>query len=301
MALALEHLLPVLAALNSDRAARVPLDEIAGGLGLSPWYVQRTFARLVGESPKQYRLRLRLECAAALLLSRDETVLDIALAVGFDSHEGFTRAFRRRYGIAPKAYRARRDGPPESFERHAELVARIGPCVHLFHAPLERNRERKPMSYDITRQPLTETPILVMKRKVETERLAEALGEILPAIFAYSTENGLAMAGPPFTRYLEFSPAYMTIEAGMPLAVAHRPPADRADILAAVLPGGEAAVTIHTGPYEELGDAHAAVERWIADNDLEPGGHPWEVYLTDPGEVPDPAEWKTQILWPLAG
>jgi len=30
------------------------------------------------------------------------------------------------------------------------------------------------------------------------------------------------------------------------------------------------------------------------------GGPPWEIYLTDPGERPDPQTWETQIILPLA-
>ena len=30
-----------------------------------------------------------------------------------------------------------------------------------------------------------------------------------------------------------------------------------------------------------------------------PGDGPWEVYLADPGRVPDPADWLTEVVWPL--
>jgi AraC family transcriptional regulator len=53
------------------------------------------------------------------------------------------------------------------------------------------------------------------------------------------------------------------------------------------------------GPYETLHETHAAVERWIEANGGKVAGAPWEVYLTDPGEVPDPAEWQTEIVWPV--
>jgi AraC family transcriptional regulator len=98
-------------------------------------------------------------------------------------------------------------------------------------------------------------------------------------VFRYATERGIAMMGPPITRYTSWGPAMVTIQAGLPVA-----------------PGAEG----EGGPYDGLADAHAAVERWIDDNGLEPAGGPWEVYLTDPGEVPSPAEWKTEIVWPLA-
>lgn len=40
-------------------------------------------------------------------------------------------------------------------------------------------------------------------------------------------------------------------------------------------------------------------QTWLVDSGASPGGAPWEVYLTDPGEVPDPADWKTQVLLPI--
>jgi len=73
---------------------------------LSPAHFQRTFQALVGETPKNYVARLRLERAAFRLLIHDETFLDIALDCGFQNHETFTRAFRRRFGMPPSSYRA---------------------------------------------------------------------------------------------------------------------------------------------------------------------------------------------------
>ena len=33
---------------------------------------------------------------------------------------------------------------------------------------------------------------------------------------------------------------------------------------------------------------------------LRPGGAPWESYITDPADHPDPKDWRTEIYWPLA-
>lgn len=30
-----------------------------------------------------------------------------------------------------------------------------------------------------------------------------------------------------------------------------------------------------------------------------PNGPPWEVYVTDPAEHPDSADWRTEIHWPV--
>jgi AraC family transcriptional regulator len=87
-----------------------------------------------------------------------------------------------------------------------------------------------------------------------------------------------------------------TVEAAVPLA-AHS--AGEADMQSGSLPAGPVAVGVHAGPYEQLGDTNAAVERWIEANGYRIAGAPWEWYVTDPGEHPDPADWRTEVYWPL--
>ena len=60
---------------------------------------------MMKETPKHYTSRLRLERAALRLVLLDDRVLDIALDCGFSNHETFTRAFRCRFRIAPRAFR----------------------------------------------------------------------------------------------------------------------------------------------------------------------------------------------------
>jgi effector-binding domain-containing protein len=72
-------------------------------------------------------------------------------------------------------------------------------------------------------------------------------------------------------------------------------------VIEATLPGGPAATTVHTGPYDTLGEAYAAVEAWIESQGLEAAGSPWEYYITDPAEFPDPKDWRTEIFWPIRG
>ena len=234
------------------------------------------------------------------LLTTDRSVLEIALQVGFGSHEGFTRAFRAHFGLTPRRFRERGvDADEETLARHADLALHIGPCLGLYRVELQP--KPKPllgdiMSYDITQKTLDRQPVLYRSMKCEPAAIAGALGECLPAVASHAAQNGIAMVGPPFTRYVSFGPGLVSLEAGIPVAAGAQ---GNDEIQAGELPGGTVARTIHTGPYDGLGDAHAEVEKWIAAQGLEVGGAPWEVYLTDPGEVPDPAEWKTEVVWPL--
>src|SRR3982750_919242 len=100
-------ILPVMAFAAEHLEDDVSLAALARKARLSPFHLHRMFLRVAGETPKQFTLRLRLGRAAVLLLTGQESVLDVALACCFQSHEAFIRAFRRRFGMTPSAYRER--------------------------------------------------------------------------------------------------------------------------------------------------------------------------------------------------
>ena len=155
------------------------------------------------------------------------------------------------------------------------------------------------MTYEIERQTIESSPVLFMARRVEVNKIGDVLAEVLPTVFGYAMENGIEMTGPPFVRYVEFSPAFVSIQGGVSTATSADAPSDENDTQVGELPGGTVARTIHRGPYDTLQEAHAAIDRWMADEGITSAGAPWEVYLTDPGEVPDPNDWETEILWPI--
>ena len=82
------------------------VDDMARAAGLSRAYFSREFRRTFGESPHAYLLTRRLERAAALLRTTDNTVAEICLAVGLRGIGSFTTSFKRTYGMTPTAYRA---------------------------------------------------------------------------------------------------------------------------------------------------------------------------------------------------
>ena len=63
--------------------------------------------------------------------------------------------------------------------------------------------------------------------------------------------------------------------------------------------GGPAAVAVHMGPYDKLQETYAAMERWMQQQGVRAAGAPWESYITDPADHPDPADWRTEVYWPL--
>lgn len=83
----------------------ITLSKLAGTAGYSPWHSARIFKELTGKAPFEYIRSLRLSKAAIRLSDRDVRVVDVALEFVFDSHEGFTRAFSKEFGVTPQDYR----------------------------------------------------------------------------------------------------------------------------------------------------------------------------------------------------
>jgi AraC family transcriptional regulator len=118
----LQELTPLLIGVQANLGQDISLESLARQYGYSPFHFHRFFSKAVGETPKAYVDRLRLERAAYKLAITSESVLDIAIAVGFKNHETFTRAFKRAFACAPKDYRqACRAAQAERLDRNREF------------------------------------------------------------------------------------------------------------------------------------------------------------------------------------
>ncbi len=82
----------------------ITLSDIAKAAGYSQWHSARIFKELTGKSPFEYLRAFRLSRAALYLRDNQAKIIDVAFDFVFDSHEGFTRAFNKHFGMSPKKY-----------------------------------------------------------------------------------------------------------------------------------------------------------------------------------------------------
>ncbi len=141
-------------------------------------------------------------------------------------------------------------------------------------------------------------PVLSIRATSRPEALSELFGELFGEVWNYVQSSAGAPAGMPFTRYHDMDEAagLMHVECGLPVDT---PLPGQGRIEAEMLPAGTVAVTTHIGPYHTLGESHEALHNWVQAQGYEPAGPPWEVYVTDPGEEPDPNKWRTDIFMPV--
>jgi len=96
----------VLSYIQENLAEELSLEKLSGIAFFSPFHFQKIFSIYVGESPKQYIMRLRLERIAHYLkLFPDLSINEAAFQCGFASSSTFIRAFKKYFAITPEAFR----------------------------------------------------------------------------------------------------------------------------------------------------------------------------------------------------
>lgn len=95
----------VLRYIRKEYAHPVSLQQLADHAGLNPQYFCKVFRDLTGRTPIEYLNYYRIECAAELLFTSQESITEIAMSCGFMDVSYFSRSFRKQKGVSPSAYR----------------------------------------------------------------------------------------------------------------------------------------------------------------------------------------------------
>jgi AraC-like DNA-binding protein len=97
-----------------DHLHAVTINEVARAVGASERTLRRRFRSKAGISWRAYLLQARLLKAMALLAEPDLSILQVALTVGFNSPNAFSRAFREHCAETASSYRRRVSGAKRS-------------------------------------------------------------------------------------------------------------------------------------------------------------------------------------------
>ena len=256
----------------------VPLDEVAKVACLSTFHFHRLFRGLTGETVRGYVRRIRLEQAAHRLTQGKEDILRIALDVGYSSHEAFTRAFQKRFGVAPSVFR----------EEKRTMMQSAATDM----SPIDVRIE--------TREPVA---VAAVRHVGPYDQVGDAWKTLMKwgwtkMIFGRPPEMfGLCHDDPDVTdadklRY----DACMVVSPGTRV---------KGDIQLRDVPGGTYAVTTHAGTYASMGETYAKLFAHVAEKEIAGrrfvlGTPPsLEKYLNDPRKT-KPEALRTEAWMPVS-
>ncbi|MBL8679217.1 MAG: AraC family transcriptional regulator [Myxococcales bacterium] len=142
--------------LTNERLSRVARSSV--------FHFQRQFAALFTTSAHRYVQLLRLSRAAQTLAYRVETpIVDVALGAGYDSHEAFSRAFKRAVGQTPSEFRST---PDWSAAREA-------------FAPIEHARRiqvtTRPIAIEVEIREFPETRVAILEHRGDPQKLDDTV------------------------------------------------------------------------------------------------------------------------------
>lgn len=103
------QLTQVLDYINDQLDQPIRLTDLANLLNISQFHFSHLFKQTLGISPHQYLLQQRIERAKQLLKQTNQSILEIALQCGFNSHSHLGQQFRQITGVTPKVYRNNRN------------------------------------------------------------------------------------------------------------------------------------------------------------------------------------------------
>jgi AraC family transcriptional regulator of arabinose operon len=85
------------------------VEQLADDVGLSASRLAHLFRDEEGKSIQSYIKERRLTMASLLLVQTHERISQIAYSVGFNDVSNFNHAFKRRFGVSPRQYRANQE------------------------------------------------------------------------------------------------------------------------------------------------------------------------------------------------
>ncbi len=172
-----------------------------------------------------------------------------------------------------------------------ELSRLIDGKEHLVPEPTDVLYELKIKAYDDQR-------ILGIRERARAEDLTHVIPAAYKALFAYLDELGVEPVEPWTITLCPFADAEGFVDVENTVIVASAQPG-RGRIHSRILKACTAVCLTHKGPYEELSRSYDVLSRWIAEQDLETAGPPREIYWTNPEQTPDPADYVTEVAWPV--
>lgn len=269
--------------LESAPSERMTVAELANEVAMSPFHFHRIFRALTGETVGDVTRRFRLARGLRFLRDSDMSITDIALEVGYESSQNFTKAFKAVTGVTPSEVRS-------NSGLEDKLINRLAKPRFII------TKEFTMSDIKITTVPLFTTVGIQHKGPYE------GLGSVYEKLRNWIATNNLFSLIEGFYSVYYNDPNEVAAEdirtdACIKLS---EPVETNAEMTTIELGGGEHAVFIHKGPYEELRNAYDMLYgRWLPSSNRELADKPpFEKYLNDPATT-KPEDLLTEIYLPL--
>ena len=242
------------------------LEQLAEVAHFSPYHFHRIFRAMVGEGVAEYIRRVRLERAAIALKATTDSVTNVAFDAGYGSHEAFSRAFRRQFGMSPYEFRS-------------------GHTSNVKHKESHMSSQIKDREVHIANQPAMRVAFLR-----HTGPYKES-GPTFQKMMGWAFSKGLFN---PETKILSIChddpevtpPEKIRLDCCVTVNDSFTP---EGEVQEQTIPEGEYVVLTHRGSYNGLADSYCWLYgEWLSTSGREFANRPpFEIYVNNPNDTPE--------------
>ena len=131
----------------------------------------------------------------------------------------------------------------------------------------------------------------------EQGRALSKMMEMYSLLMKHLKENNEEINGAPFAIYHPCEvEGHTMLECGLPVS---KETLGNDNINFIEISEGKTIMASHFGHYNTVKITYDAIQEYIAKNQLELNGSPWEMYITDPMQEPDQTKWETKVYFPI--
>jgi DNA-binding transcriptional MerR regulator len=223
-------------------------------------------------------------------------------------HEAVAIRRLRSFGVplAEIAAILRGDDVPDRLEAHRERLRReltglersLSELTLVIDGEEALVPEPADVLYELKIKDFDEQPVLSIRDRVSADTVKDVIPAHYAEVFAYLRELGVEPVEPWTITVCPFADETGLVELENAVCVAEPQPG-RGRIESRTLPACTAFCLVHRGPYTELSRSYRALSEWVDLYDFVTAGPPREIYWTDPQKTPDPADYVTELVWPV--
>jgi effector-binding domain-containing protein len=185
------------------------------------------------------------------------------------------------------------------------LDRQLGPLYAQGLANLKRIAESLPkvdwsdLEIGLTVVPSTTIAYATGSSGLDPTEISAALAATYGRVLGFVSTNGLQLAGQPLAITNYRDDRGWGFDAGIPVSgTPTRGAGPDSMVRMGEAYGGRVVRAVHVGPYTELASTYAKMEAFVVAHKLQKNGRPWDVFVSDPGNVPQ-NELVTEVYFPV--
>lgn len=292
----------VLLYIQDHLSEQLDLEKLSAVACFSKFHFHRIFSAIIGETPGDYIMRLRLERAAALIINSPSlSLIEIGERCGFTSQSIFSRSFSKKYSMPPRQF-AKQSRGENTKSKNSQVFSNNGKKSRTGSAYLFNDNSKEKETASTMECEIKTMPSLRMLYLMHHDGYNGKIGLTWHKLIAYAQQRGLfsvntKMIGMPLDNPDITSPEKCRYKVGITVPESIMA---EGEFGVETIPQFTCLVSHFSGREEEISTAYTTIyNKFLVERNLLPDDYPcYEIHLNNPEKDPE-RKFRYDICVPI--